>query len=263
MSLTTAESIERSGDAGGTEVVVVPSEYRCARCGYPSGASASVVCPECGWRATLSEVNAEAERAASVAAWVDSGMDAAIWRWAAVIAVYSLGAAAVGRSLAAVALVPLLLLFAVGLSANAGWVVSRLQTEDLRAYTRMIWQRSLWRLHLPWLVAPVFVVLGLLVGMIDVWGGDESGGVYWAVVTAGFWLWLIGCLVAFVVWWTRYIRLRAAAAPGRSHLGPSEAAAFVLGVMVVLGASGLGFAAGVLAATGVYSWLGFEKIWMV
>lgn len=244
-------------------VIVLPADYRCANCGYPTGASGSVVCPECGWRATLSEVNAGAERAESVAAWVRSGVNQAIFWWAAVIAVYSLGAAVVGKSLAAIAFVPVLLLLAVGLSANGGWVVSRLQSEDLRAYTRMIWQRSLWRLHLPWLVAPVFVVIALLVGMVDLWGGTASGDVYWAVVMAGFWLWLIGCLVAFVVWWIRYIRLHASAAPGRSHLGLSEASAFVLGVLVVLGASGLGFAAGVLAATGVYSWLGFEMIWMV
>lgn len=259
MTTTGAEQNEPARGAA----IDLPVSYRCAKCGYPSGASGSVVCPECGWRATLSEVNAEADRAASVAAWADSGLDAAMWRWAAVIGLYSLGAALVGRSLSAIAFAPVLLLLAVGLSAHGGWVVSRLQTEDLRAYTRMIWQRSLWRLHLPWLVAPAFVVCGLLVGMVDLWGGNESGEVYWAVVMAGFWLWLIGCLVAFVVWWIGYIRLHASAAPGRAHLGLSEAAAFVLGVVVVLGASALGFAAGVLAATGVYSWLGFEMIWMV
>ncbi|MFG0243826.1 MAG: zinc ribbon domain-containing protein [Phycisphaerales bacterium JB054] len=256
MSSTTTESIERSGDAGGTGALEVPSDFRCAECGYPSGASGSVVCPECGRAATRLEVDAGARRLAYIEAWERSGVALAVRRWAVVIAVYSVGAAVVGQKPWALAVAPVVLAAALSLSVNAGWVVARLQCEELRAFTRVMWQRMLWRLHLPWLVAPAFVAIAVLVGLIDLWGGAESGGVYWLVVTAGLALWLIGCLVVFVGWWMGYVRLRSSGAPGYTHLGRSEAAAFVLGLVVVAGASGIGFLAGTVAAEGVADWLG-------
>lgn len=253
---------EIESDAPQSEAaMVLPADFRCAKCGYPSGASGSVVCPECGRTATRREVDAGERRLAYIEEWERSGVALAVRRWAVVITVYSVGAAVVGQKPWALVVAPVVLAAALSLSVNAGWVVARLQVEELRAYTRVLWQRTLWRLHLPWLVAPAFVVIAVLVGLIDLWGGAEADGVYWLVVMAGLGMWMIGCLVVFVGWWTGYVRLRASGAPGQTHLGASEAAAFVLGLVVLAGASGIGFLAGTVAAEGVADWLGI--VWLM
>ncbi|MFG0260349.1 MAG: zinc ribbon domain-containing protein, partial [Phycisphaerales bacterium JB041] len=245
----------------GGAAVTLPADFRCAGCGYPSGASGSVVCPECGRAATRREVDAGERRLAYIEEWERWGIARAIWRWLVVVVVYAVGAAVVGQKPWALVVVPVALAAALGLSVNAGWVVARLQVEELRAYTRVAWQRTLWRLHLPWLVAPVFVAVAVLVALIDLWGGTEADGVYWLAVMAGLGMWMIGCLVVFVGWWTEYVRLHASGAPGQTHLGASEAAAFALGLVVLAGASGIGFLAGTVAAEGVADWLGI--VWLM
>lgn len=248
------------GSGGGPGELALPGWYRCAVCGYASGESGSVVCPECGFRAKRFDVDVAETRRERVEAWRRGGADRAVGRWAAVIAVYTLGASVVGRSVWALVLTPLALIVAVGLSWHLGRVVAACKREDLRASALVTWQRGLWRLHLPWLVSPLFVGAALLVGFVDVWAGGDVGGMYWGVVVMGLGLWLIGCLISFVVWWTRYLGMGGGLEPGPGHLGLSDAAAFVLGVLVCAGACAIGFGAGVLSAEGVAAWLSLETV---
>ncbi len=199
-----------------------------------------------------------------------SGRRVVVRRWVLVIVAYSIGAAVVARSWTILLAAPTVLTLAVWMSWNAGWVVARLKREDLRVHTRVVWQQSLWRLHLPWLVAPLFVVVAGLAGLVDMWAGGDSGA-YWMTVPFGLLLWVIGSLVAFAVWWALYLGWGAqdvtgvtgvGGPRGELPLGRSEAVAFVLGVGVVLGAGGLGLGAGVVAADGVAEWLGIENLFM-
>lgn len=115
---------EIESDAPQSEAaMVLPADFRCAKCGYPSGASGSVVCPECGRTATRREVDAGERRLAYIEEWERSGVALAVRRWAVVITVYSVGAAVVGQKPWALVVAPVVLAAALSLSVNAGWVV--------------------------------------------------------------------------------------------------------------------------------------------
>jgi len=177
----------------------------------------------------------------------------------AVAIVYSLGAGVVTRSINVAAASLLAMLLGVSATWQFGeWSAWRSRRER-RRYLGMVWAQCLWVLHLPWLVAPLFVLVALFVGLIDLWAGQWGRGAYhWAVV-AGFFLWLIGCVAAFIVWWRR--RLVTVAAGGYRP-GRADAVAFLLGGVVAAGATGLGFVAGFATAVGVARWLGLsEFLW--
>lgn len=249
-----------AGEAALAEPPVdIPPGHLCARCGYPSGRSGSRVCPECGWAATAADLRAELTRREAAARWLGGQRSRHAARWVAVALVYSLGAGVVVRSVGALTGSLVAMLLGVAATWQFGrWGAWRCR-RDRREYLGVVWARSLWLLHLPWLVSPLFVLVALFVGLIDLWAGQGGRGAYhWAVV-AGFFLWLIGCVAAFIIWWRR--RLVAVAAGGYRP-GRADAVAFLLGGVVAAGATGLGFVAGLATAVGVARWLGLtEFLW--
>lgn len=227
----------------------IPEDHLCARCGYPSGRSGTRVCSECGWRATSEEVHARAARLDIVRRW-ESESPWVEW-WIVVGVVYSLGAALVTKSL--LAGVGAALAFAVGIPASVllgGLWLGRCDA-DRGAYLRVIWRRSLWILHLPCLVAPLFVGAALLAGLIDLWAADPAHQIYTTVVFGGWVTWCVGCLVAVIAWWIR--RLRALETGGYTSLDWADAWAAVAGLLVATGAGLLGLLAAMGAAFGVAS----------
>ena len=233
----------------------LPEDHCCANCGYPSGKSGSVVCPECGWEATTREMNIRASRLATIEAW-ERGSRWYGW-WLKACVVYAFGALVVSRSLMAGIGAVFAVGVAVPISAALGHFSFRVRDEERQRYLVVVWEQTLWILHLPWLVAPVFVTVALFVGLIDRWAGDTEARAYQVVVTVGFFAWLVGCLVAFLVWWRR--RLRALALDGYRRLGWADGWAFVAGVAVTLGTGFIGFGAGVTAAFGVAEWVGLGR----
>lgn len=230
----------------------VPEDHLCTHCGYPSGRSGSRICPECGWEATPAEIAAFARRDAEVEGWTRQGAPRTKTRWLIVVALYSLGAGVIGREAGPAAYALLGLSMVVGLSWwMGGWCVLR-SRPDRGAYLRMVWQRKLWILHLPWLVAPLFVAAAVAVGLVDLWAGDERGAAYQTVVTSGFFLWLLASLGCFFAWWG--VRLRAVNAGGY-RAGTADALAFFAGLAITAGTVMLGFLAGVLSALSVAQWL--------
>jgi len=176
-----------------------------------------------------------------------------VQRWVCVVVTYGLGTALVTRDTTAAGAAIVVLAFALALTWRLGLLGACRCRSDRREYLRVAWARSLWILHLPWLVAPLFIVAALFVGLIELWAGDRDGEVYFAVVVAGWVLWLLGCLTAFIAWWRS--RARTVGSVGY-RLGRADAVAFFLGLAVLIGAAVLGFAAGVLSAVGVSEWLG-------
>lgn len=214
-----------------------------------------MICPECGWEATAGDIGARAYRLGAVNSW-DAGTRGRE-RWIAVCVLYAVGAGIVAKSL--LVTVGTVTALGVGVPVSlwlGGLWLSRGEAERA-AYLKFVWERSLWMLHLPWLVAPVFVVVAVFVGLIDRWAGDRGGGAYAAIVRVGFWCWCLGCLAAFLAWWGW--RLRALAAGGYRRLGWADGWAFVASVVVVGGASVFGFLGGVAAALGVAEWLGLGE----
>ncbi len=247
---------------GKTEAVVLPWWYRCARCGYPSGASGSVVCPECGCAVTRETLDADQRRLDEVDSWggvrggrwLGSGMQKAVRRWIAAIAFITVGMTAMTRSIGVFGIVPLVLLAAVGMSWSFGWVVARLKPKEARAYTQMMWGRQLWRLHLPWLCAPVYMVAAFILGPVDMLF-DLGGWLYWAVPPLAWALW---CLDVFRTWWKRYFVRGVGAIPGRCRCGLSEVAAVVLGGGTMLTSCAMGLVVGLFVMAHVAMWLGVD-----
>lgn len=162
--------------------------------------------------------------------------------------VYALGGALVCRSVPAG--IAAGAAFAVGIPASA-WLGSLWLGRcagDRGDYLGAVWQRLLWLLHLPWLVAPFFAGVGLVVGLMDRWAADASGRAYMQVVASGFFLWLFGSVGAFVAWWIR--RLRALRAGGYHRLWSAGRWTASTGRAVPEHAGLLGLIAGVGAAVG-------------
>ena len=238
-----------AGRAGG---VAVPEDHCCSRCGYPSGRSGSVVCPECGWEATAQDIDMRAHRLGTITAW-ELGVRWYGW-WLAASAVYALGAMVVVQSLQAGIAAVLVVGLAIPLSAALGRIPLRRHDDERRRYLLVVWEQTLWILHLPWLVAPVFLAVALFVGLIDRWANGWRGGVYQTIVKLVFFGWFVGCVVVFVVWWQR--RIRALALGGYRRLDWADGWAFLAGVVVIVGAGFMGFVAWMATAIGVADWLG-------
>ncbi len=246
--------------AGAGSVIVVPKDFVCARCGYPSGASGSVICPECGHAATAGEVAAREKRREVVRRW-EAGLgfrSHQLWVGAALVSVVGVGV--VSESIWVSLGAAFLLCVVLPPSVWFGSLELSSRDEERHAFASCIWQQQVWILHLPWLVWPALVVVALCVGLIEKWGGGDGGVVYTEVVRLALWPWALGCVMAFGVWWKE--RLRALAAGGYWRLRLDDAWAFGAGLVVVLVASFLGFLGGVAVALGVAEWLGLhEFLW--
>ena len=232
----------------------VPPDFSCAQCGYPSGRSGSVVCPECGWAATTAELLARETRREIVRRWASE--PSRVRRWMTVACCYSLGGAVISKSV--LAGVGALAALGVAIPVSV-WIGGRWQARlhaERRDYLRVVWHRLLWILHLPWLVAPMFVMVALIVGLIDRWAADPSGEAYSQVVLAGFFCWCIFSVGSYLAWWLE--RLRAIRIGGYRRLGWADAWAALAGLAVSAGASGLGFGAGLVTAFGISDWLGLS-----
>lgn len=210
-----------------------------------------MVCPECGWEATAQDIEMRAHRLGTITAW-ELGVRWYSW-WLAASAMYALGAIVVVQSLQAGIAAVLAVGLAVPLSAVLGRIPLRRHDDERRRYLLVVWEQTLWILHLPWLVAPVFLAVALFVGLIDRWAGDTQALAYQIVVTVGFLAWLVGCLVVFLVWWQR--RIRALASGGYRRLDWADGWAFLAGAVVIVGAGLMGFVAGMATAFGVADWL--------
>jgi hypothetical protein len=176
--------------------------------------------------------------------------------WAVSALVYAIGAAVVAKSVLVGLAALLVLCLGVVTSVWIGSLGRGRCDPDRRDYLRVVWQRLLWILHLPWLVAPVFVTVALIVGLIDRWAADPSGEAYSQVVLAGFFCWCIFSVGSFLAWWLE--RLRAIRIGGYRRLGWADAWAALAGLAVSAGASGLGFGAGLVTAFGISDWLGLS-----
>ncbi|MCC7387555.1 MAG: hypothetical protein IT431_02175 [Phycisphaerales bacterium] len=172
------------------------------------------------------------------------------------VLVYAIGAAVVAKSVLVGFAALLALCLGVVTSVWIGSLGRGRCDPDRRDYLRVVWQRLLWILHLPWLVAPVFVTVALIVGLVDRWAADPSGEAYSQVVLAGFFCWCILSVGSYLAWWLK--RLQWIRIGGYRRLGWADAWAALAGLVVSAGASGLGFGAGVVTAFGISDWLGLS-----
>ena len=235
---------------------LLPEDYLCANCDYPSGRSGSVVCPECGWKATSGELATRRHRLETIRAWQEHSRRRTQARWGLLLVAYALGLGIVSRDAEAMIIAGL----AAGVWMPLSWVVGDLLSLGLGrsergGYLRVLWERSLWVLHLPWLVFPLFVTVALFVGLIDRWAGGGDGA-YMVTVVFGFAAWCLGSLIAGIVWWGQ--RLRGLHEGGYARLRARDGLAFIAGLVVIGGAIAMGFMAGTLTALGIADWVGLS-----
>jgi hypothetical protein len=246
--------------SAGMGAVVVPEDHRCPQCGYPSGRSGSAVCPECGWTLTNGELEAERRRRAEVrewggvtdGRWVRSGMRREIHRWLGAIALLAVGTTVWEPGLGTCTFALLIPGVLVTVAWSLGWVIGRLKPQGARDYTRMVWRRTLWRLHMPWLFAPLYLAAAILLGLVDV-AVAGGGWLYWCLPPVA---WVLWCAIVFASWRRLYRRTVVMCGPAPARAGASDALASVIGAGVMLVSCGLGLMVGFLIMGRVSVWLG-------
>lgn len=241
----------------------IPTGLCCPRCRYPCGESGSAICPECGWAATRAYLDWLGERRRQLDAWGGftggrwrrAGVRRAVLGWLATIGLASGLATAVAPSLEVFIFTLLGLLAFVGCGWVLAWPVGRLERSAQRPYARMDWSRALWRLHLPWLWSPAYLVIALGLGLVERAAGDVGGWLYWTCAPVVLTLWVMGVMWAWKDW-----RSRTSHSPGVVASGP-PARAFgpvgrVLGACNMLVATALGLAVWAIVLFRVAGWLG-------
>ncbi len=232
--------------SAGMGAVVVPEDYLCPRCGYPSGRSGSVVCPECGWEVSGPDLAAACRLREALAPWRLRGRGRWTVGWVAIVVAYWVGLSALTAQfgiglvwgIAAACLVPV------------SWIMGRLVSRgrpvrEHRQFAQMTWERQLWILHLPWLVLP-----GLAVGCVGLAAAASlartSEGLYLVATLVVGVAWCVGCFVCLGTWWAR--RSRAHRSAGLLPVRWPDRWAFVGGLIVWFAAGLLGLWGGAAAA---------------
>jgi hypothetical protein len=254
--------MEAHGPEHGAQVdrarVVVPADHLCAKCGYPSGVSGSVVCPECGWEVSGADLAAADRRREAFAPWRLYGRGRWMVGWVAIVVAYWIGLS----TLTAYIGIGLVWGIAAACLVPVSWIMGRLVSRgrpvrEHRQFARMTWERQLWILHLPWLALP-----GLAAGCFGLAAAASlartSGGPYLVATLVFGVVWCVGCFVCLGTWWAR--RSRAHRSAGLLPVRWPDRWAFVGGLLVWLAAGMLGFSGGAAAAmmigifTGALPW---------
>lgn len=225
----------------------------CIRCDYDMEGVLAPVCPECGAAFGATEREAARLRARLVESRnktrnrVASALGGAIVISALGLVVldqHKIGTAAVGLVLCSIA--------AIGAHA-AGWVAMRTLPAQDREPMRCLWATHVLRLHAPWLMIPVltlgFGVIALSARLIAKAGtgtliSNEMPNLLMFIATCGLIAWAIFSLWHLMLWasqmWESMLGIMAAKpAVARRRV-------FVAGIVVFLGALGLGLGGGAM-----------------
>lgn len=219
---------------------------RCLNCTYDVTGLMHRPCPECGLYVDDRTERVMLDRAACMAG---AGR---LWRNAAIGAVAAIGVCSTGVLILAggpgAMLAAGFVLAALSAGSVAAGGLGAMLTQDRHLFAT-VWLRSLWWLHLPWLVIPACTVLVTLIGLFaKVLGGDAAATA--AVLIAsmfGLVCWIALVLLSFGNWASRW-----GADIRRFDLKPGRAVALatVLGIAVLVGAAGVGFVGGVVGGVG-------------
>ena len=140
----------------------------CLGCGYELAGLGPGVCPECGLRLGPYEVAIAGLRASLMTRW-RRGRWARIGRAGGVILVYAVAMAGLANDWGAGWAVLAALGVLVAGSPMAAWVILRLARRADRRAAFVVWVRTSWLLHAPWLVLGPIGVVTLVLALLDRW----------------------------------------------------------------------------------------------
>ena len=226
----------------------------CWFCGYELGplidGPADITCPECGHRDTEFERAIRRDRRD----WLNAAA-AERWsrRWILIIAGYAFGTLVFVPEKEALAVAALLLIVSVLLSLAPAYLVAATGKRRDAELRRLLWQNSVWMLHLPWLlIAPYGALLLITSGLFVACGGIPDLTVS-TLVFLGTVIWLVSGLAAFAAWCARWTKsLNLLGTPPSTGL---DWPATLAGAVVLLGAGFVGLAGGGAAAYGTMNLL--------
>jgi len=229
---------------------------RCLKCGYDLSSLAYGPCPECG-RTMGGEEAAVFKRGSDLLTDAREWLLGAAVALVGVVIVYACGALMLTeRPRAALDAAAAVLGVVVG-SALLGVVASVTLPELDRKLFILAWLRLLWRLHVPWLVVPVTMLIALLAMGLDVWLGGEGRVAGPMVVMVWLMVWFIGLILAIVIWSHAWGCVMSRVMPMMNDWHSVLPIVFVL---VSVGASAvLGLVGGLMVLSGVLRWFGFES----
>ncbi|MGP1309688.1 MAG: hypothetical protein ACTS27_05770 [Phycisphaerales bacterium] len=229
-------------------------QLACLTCGYDVAGLEKPVCPECG-RAFTDVDTPAMVRLRRILDRGDAFPRKHVLGWAAVIAVYALGAEImnVEGHMPALVLSAILLSIACFGSLALGSVAVLGCERPRRLAAQDAWRRELWALHLPWLIlAPASIVL-LAVSIAFMAAGLGLEATLWAgapILAA----WLL-CTLAAPFLFLRRVRRRLAAVDADARL--IRLRLLIAALCVLVFTAFIGFGGGLVARYGAATMAGY------
>jgi hypothetical protein len=236
-------------------------EFRCMGCRYDLSGKGVEICPECG----RPSGDADRDRWRQRGVWL-AAFDAPrfVLIWILILAVYGAGGAVFMLASGSASVVPALVGPVAGITVSVtagvaiGLALGATSGEHDRRAAALAWLRTVWLLHLPWLVIPLCAGIALAVAARELTRGGDAWIVE-QVAGAGLLALLFGSVAAGVVWLSVF-----ASAASRACVRWSSLQFFLIGmgaatlalINLVLGITG-GFA----SMEGAIGLVGLDRGW--